>query len=63
MFHYEYELLAKMKRQELEKAAREAWKFSSIKHESLFLKKVKSLKQKFSKRNTQPTEPCCCVTC
>ncbi|MBS4196389.1 hypothetical protein [Lederbergia citri] len=54
---YEYEFMAEMRKKEIEKWAREAWKYQDI-HKRSYLK---SLFTRFSKEKAIPTKECNCA--
>jgi hypothetical protein len=58
--YYQIEQLAHSKQQEMEKVSREAWKFASIKKESIFQKSAKSMT--FGNKKSQ-SEYSSCVAC
>jgi TfoX/Sxy family transcriptional regulator of competence genes len=58
--YYQIEQLAYSKQQEMEKVSREAWKFASIKKESIFQKAAKSMT--FGNKKSQ-SEYSSCVAC
>ncbi|WP_174730412.1 hypothetical protein [Mesobacillus harenae] len=62
MLYEDYETLARLKREEIEKAAREAWKYETTENEGWFQKALKFVShKKAAKQTCDPTTSCHCA--